>query len=172
MSKVTITLELTYPQVTAVMALLNTPSPESPTEPVANDLPSEVQCTDKNVPDLSEALTDTRKFKSMDGIKLNVNTKVTPTAGKKTKMPSFGRSQTQVDTYTESEANRVEALDEEAELKAMRKEEREAKKLLKDAEDAIKQDIKQAALDEVTAIKEATLEEEDTAPLKKPIWLL
>ena len=88
--------------------------------------------------------------------------KVVPTAGKKTAMPAFGRSQAQIDAFAKAEAERVEALDEEAELKAQRAEERAARKAEKDAIAAEKLAEEQRIAEEVAAIKAAEL----TTPAK------
>ena len=55
-------------------------------------------------------------------------TVVIPTAGKKTSMPGFGRSQTQIDTFTENEQERFDKRTEEDLLKEQRAEEREVRK--------------------------------------------
>jgi len=90
-----------------------------------------------------------------------------PTGRSKTSMPSFGRSQAQVDAYAASEASRIEIADEEAMLKQERKEAKEMEKaeIAKD---------KARAQKEIDDIKSAVIEEPlpgVAAPLKKP-WEL
>ena len=119
MNKVTITLELTPQEVITVMNAISI----SPSEP---KLVKEVQSPTKTVTVPAESPT--------------VPTATAKVGGKKgPTMPRFGRTQAQIDAYAESEASRVEALDEEAELKAQRKADKEASEEVKQAEvDAIK----------------------------------
>ncbi len=86
-----------------------------------------------------------------------------PTAGKKVKMAGFGRTQVQIDEFTENEEERFEKRSEEELLKEQRKEERDAKA----AEKKIIADEKKAEEDhfkkEIANIKKAV---EDKAPEK------
>lgn len=97
---------------------------------------------------------------------------VTPTAKKIVKMPSFGRTQVQVDEYAANQANRAEEQDEEALIKLQRKEDRDAKKAEKDQEASDKKVEKQKAADEVAAIKD--IKEEVIVEKPKAIkpWVL
>ena len=94
--------------------------------------------------------------------------------GKGPKMPSFGRTQAQVDKFVEHEATRTEELDEEEELKKQRAEERASKRAEKDAIEAEKKLEDKQAQDEVNNIKAKELansKEVETKLAPKP-WNL
>lgn len=65
-----------------------------------------------------------------------VKTQVTPvkSPGKGVKLPSFGRSQEQIDAFVSSEEERLSLKEEEAQLKAERKAQKEAEQAEKEAE--------------------------------------
>ena len=120
MTKVTLTLNLTYQQATKVLALLNT-SPESCTEPTSPKLSLEIQSPSE---DLSELVEPPRSHLQQHAdMKLGRTTiEVKPTAspkGNKAKprMASFGRTQAQIDEYESSEESRIELLDEKEEIR-------------------------------------------------------
>lgn len=121
MNKVTITLELTPQEVITVMNAISI-SPSAPhTTPSEPKLVKEVQSPAKPITVPVEAP--------------KVPTATAKIGGKKgPTMPRFGRTQEQINAYVEAEASRVEALDEEAELKAQRKADKEASEEVKQAE--------------------------------------
>lgn len=101
----------------------------------------------------------------------NISIKVPPTAGKKTSMPSFGRSKEQIETYVKQEEARVEALDEEAELKAQKAADRAAKKALRDEEEAVKNLQAEKLAKEIEDIKSSETPIKPSTMPKKP-WEL
>jgi hypothetical protein len=144
MQKVTLTLELTYDEAEKVLALLNMPS-EAHNSLSANVLPKQVE-----VP----APTATKPQRA-------------PKAGGKKgpKMPAFGRTIAQVDSFIENERTRVTKLDEEAELKAQRAEEKAAR-------DGVKTEEAEKITDEVKAIKDANISKTSTSTMPKKLWQL
>jgi hypothetical protein len=94
MSKVTITLEVTYEQLFKIAEVLQTTTPRVVTE--------QAQLQPVVVPPA-------------------------PKPGGKTapKLPAFGRTQAQIDSYIEYEKARVASLDEKAEEKLMKKQQQE-----------------------------------------------
>jgi len=101
----------------------------------------------------------------------NMPVVVKPTAGKKTAMPSFGRSQAQIDSFAEAEASRVEAKTEAEEEREQRAADRAAKKAVKEEEEAEKQFHANKLAAEVEAIKAAELHTTPAVMPKKP-WAL
>jgi len=156
--KVTITLELTYTQASAVLALIQGTSPEPHSSPASHEVPS----TDTKT---SAHTNEPKKgFKRPDTTPV-VNAKV-KAAGKKTKMPGFGRSQNQIDEFLEHEEERFTKKTEEQLLKEQRKAEREAKKAEQEAVEA-------KAKQEVEEIKQKVVEDiKPSIPLLKKPWEL
>ena len=157
MNKVTLTLQVTYQEAIQIMQLLNT-SPEAHTKPLRplNNLEDKVPAVPTKTPSAAS--------KSPGKV-------VAPTAGKTVKMPGFMRTQEQIDTYAASEDLRMEAKDEEAELKLQRAADRAVRKTEKDAVENEKKAEAQLKQDEVASIKEAVV---DTTPppLPKKPWHL
>ena len=145
MSKITITLELTTEELLKVAKVLNT-SPEVDTEPSAAKQSVEVQTPTQTVtvaPEHSKPL---------------VPNAPKPGGKKAAKMPAFGRSQDQVNSFIEQEKARVAKLDEATLLKQQREEEKAAR-------EAIETAAANKVLEEVTA-KPAT------APMPPKLWSL
>jgi len=169
MNIVTLSLRLQYDDAIAVLQLLKDKglnahiSPVEPKEPKGDVVPT------NQVEDVRESLVEPAVIPHHAHQDAAVTT--APTAGKTVKMPGFMRTQTQIDNYTSSEASRVEALDEEAELREQRRQERLAKKEEKDAEALEKKETKAKADNEVAAIKEATLTTTAQTSIVKP-WEL
>ena len=95
-----------------------------------------------------------------------------PTAGKVTKMPTFGRTQAQIDEFAEQEAARVEKLTEKELLKEQRDADRDAKKAAKELEANAKKEEEEHAAAEVEKIKAAIDPIEVTKPSIKKPWEL
>ncbi len=148
MNLVTLTLELSYTKAIEVLELINVTPLGDHTEPVRAQIVEQDKVVTPTIEEPSEPPTEAV---------------VTP--GKTTKMPGFGRSKQQVDTYVTQRANRKEELDEEAEARAQRKIDKELKQADKDAETKRKDD-------EVTAIQEEVNETPSLTPMPKKPWEL
>jgi len=98
----------------------------------------------------------------------HVEPTVRPSPGKGIKMPSFGRTQNQLDSFYEQEQERFDKKTEEEFAKEERAEVRAATKAAKQQLLDEKKADKQRAEDEVTAIKETAKETPTTTLLKKP----
>lgn len=145
MNKVSITLELTPSEVIKVMELLST-SPESKLKPTEHKPSVQVY-----LPTLD--LSSSSK-QSIGKFPDNVATKpVTKKSVKGVKLPSFGRTQEQIDSYDEEESKRLEAMTAEEADKEARALERAEKKAIKDKEQAEKDAAKKKLQDEVESIK-------------------
>jgi len=96
-----------------------------------------------------------------------------PAPGGKTKpkMPAFGRSQGQVDTYVKAQSERAEVIDEEAEIREQRRQERLAKKAEREEEERIKKEDKDRLAAEVASIKATEAKQPGTVTAAKP-WEL
>jgi len=152
MKKITLTLELTLKEVTAVMNLLDNISPDFNTSPTSNDNTEEDKVLAATIK------TPTKSSKAV----------TRATAGKKIKMPTLGRTQIQIDEFARKEKNRVEALNEEAELKAQRAEERLARNAEKNKLAQEKKAMEEKAQNEVNSIKQAVTETSKPIPSKLP----
>ena len=155
MNQVTLNLTLSYKDAAAVLSFLDSNATNY-------QITTDLGVSDKSVTPTpviipkKEAGFPTPPVKDGEDGPVNIDIKppvVKPTAGKKTKMPGFGRSQAQVDAYAEAEAARIEALDEEAEIKAQRAEERAARKAERDAIEQEKKTAADKAAKEVADIK-------------------
>jgi hypothetical protein len=153
MNSITITLTVTHVEARAIMDLLETHRHSNFKVPTANDLPKKV-----------EIPIDTKSLLTDDG-------KVLPSPGKKTIMPSFGRTPTQIAEFIATEETRVDLRNEEAELKAQRAEEREALKADKAQEALLKKQVADKLQNEVKAIVQAEIPT-TTTTLKPPPWKL
>lgn len=124
-----LTLEVTPKQMLDIANLLNT-SPESISEPSRHEQLLVDPLPPEEVKTPSEQSIGQPKANSVKS------------PGKRTTMPSFGRTKEQVDAYVESEETRLEIADEEALLKTERKAQRETDKAKKEAEVAeIKEEV-------------------------------
>ena len=164
-----LTLELNPKQLVDIAQYLaghtaTLPSPTSDDRTVEDTLPAKFDTSPLEAPKHFGKTLPYPDDMPMD----NKPATVKPTAtiknqGTKTSMPSFGRTQTQVDSYESSEEARIDKLDEENEAKAERAEVRAIRKQEIDDEKAEKNAIKQKATDEVAAIKS-----KDDEPVKVP----
>ena len=153
MNSITITLTVTHAEAKAIMDLLETHRHSNSKTPTANNLIKKV-----------EIPINTKSLLTDDG-------RVLPAPGKKTTMPSFGRTPTQIAEFIATEETRIELRDEEAELKAQRAEEREALKADKAQEALLKKQVADKLKNEVKAIIQAETTT-TTATLKPPPWKL
>ena len=142
MENVTLTLSLSAAQAIAVLAVLQETSSEA-----------HISTVDDYFGKREEVLDKVLKEREEPPIEEPEDTVVKTTAGKKTKMPGFGRTQEQIDEFTETEQERFDKRTEEDLEKEQRAEERKVKK----AE-------KQLAIDEKKAIVKA--EEKEVADIK------
>lgn len=143
-----ISLEVTPKQFMAIASLLNADT--RPVLDTTTDSPNEKDIL------AAEVVKATPKPTIAHPIKTSASKPVTAiTAGKVIKMPGFGRSQTQIDRFTNDEQNKFEKKTEEQLEKEQRKEERDARKAERDAIAAEKQDEIDRAAKEIAAIKEA-----------------
>ena len=151
--EVTITLTLPLLEAKAVLDLLaleGIPSESNFKVPTSPKVSSQVQRVERAVKTVTEALRD-----SSPPV---VNATATVKGSKpKPKMPSFGRSQSQIDSYESSEASRIDMADEETKFKLQQAGERAVRKAEKDVIADAKKQEKQHAEDEVAAIKAADL---------------
>jgi len=99
---VSITLNLTYKEVAAVMAFLN-------------NMPSDFN---RSYSALKQAAEDESSAPTTSKPSASSKPSVTPTAGKKTKMPTFGRTQSQIDSFAKQEEKRLTLIAEKEKLKA------------------------------------------------------
>jgi hypothetical protein len=148
MKTATITLELTYKEIAAVMAFLNNMPSDFNTSHTANANTSQDEMPTTTVKTPKETKTVSEKVV------------VKPTAGKKTKMPTFGRTQAQVDAFAKEEAERRKALEAKAALKTAKAKEEESEN--------------KKVQEEVSAIKQAELKADSTSSSTLPTkpWLL
>ena len=151
MKKVTLTLDLTYAEAEAVLALLNGTVSAASTEAVEAKLPAK----EKVVEPVKELVTEAPMDSPAAPKKTVAKVKVKVTAGKKTMMPGFGRTQTQIDSFTADEAEKFEKKTDEQLLKEQRAEERLEAKKVKDQIAADKKAERDKAAEEVEAIKKA-----------------
>jgi len=153
MEKIQVTLTVTLQQLQAIISLLDTTPSESHTEPPGPKVSSEGTLV------------------VVENNELPASTTTTPTAGKVTKMPGFGRTQTQIDSFAKDEEVRVEKKTIEQAAKDERAKER---KIKKDAKDLIEQETKDKTIkeeEEVETIKQTVTDEVVTSLIKKP-WEL
>lgn len=150
--KVTLTLELDYNVAEDVLHFLQHPHAGNFIKHTLTPISDTHSSSSEPKVTLEDTLVETPKETPQEA-----PTVTKPTAGKKTTMPTFGRSQSQVDTYESSEEARVELLDEKAAIKAEKQADADA--------------LEAVQVKEVTAIKEAT---EIIKPSKLPPkpWVL
>jgi hypothetical protein len=153
MNSITITLTVTHVEARAIMDLLETHRHSNSKAPAANNLLKKV-----------EIPIGTKSLLTDDG-------RVLPAPGKKTTMPSFGRTPTQIAEFIATEETRIDLRDEEAELKAQRAEEREAIKADRAQEALLKKQAADKLQNEVKAIVQAEIATAVTT-LKPPPWKL
>ena len=153
MNSITITLTVTHAEAKAIMDLLETHRHSNSKAPAANNLLKKV-----------EIPIGTKSLLTDDG-------RVLPAPGKKTTMPSFGRTPTQIAEFIATEETRIDLRDEEAELKAQRAEEREAIKADRAQEALLKKQAADKLQNEVKAIVQAETTTAVTT-LKPPPWKL
>ena len=152
MSKVTLTLELDYDEAITVLSLL---APEAHISTVA---------VQKPVPKQSVTLPSKEPVR---GFKRPVTV---PTAGKKTKMPSLGRSQTQIDSFTEEEQDKFDKKSEDQLLKEERAADRAERKKEKDELAKTKKEETDKAADEIKRIKDAAKDNKVIPTVIKKPW--
>lgn len=144
MQSVKLTLELTFSDALAVLTLL------------------------QKTADPSTAVIDSHAMGQAP-----TKTTVTPTAGKKTKMPGFGRTQANIDQFTEHEQERFEKKTEDELLKEQRAEERKIAKAEKQAkinEQKAKDKREQDEIDDIKALNLASTTATET--VTKAPWAL
>ena len=156
MKKVTLTLDLTYAEAEAVLALLNGTTSEAPASAV------EVK--------LVEAMLTTPLKAPPTNIELDIPVIVKPTAGKKVKMAGFGRSQKQIDDFNKDEQEKFNKKTDEQLLKEQRAEERAEAKKVKAQIAKDKKEEEDRATKEVEAIKKADTKTPVIATLPKKPW--
>lgn len=166
MNTVTLTLALTPENAIRVLNLVSqldtSISTESPSKSIVDYQYQHQQLTEMRAAPLikhPKTAQDSTKTSS-----------VSPTAGKTIRMPSLGRSQTAIDTFAQSEASRIEAKEEEAELREQRKAERDARNTIKDEEAAEKKRQSDKENKEIEDIKAAAAANEIGTPLPKKPW--
>ena len=151
MEKITITLEVTPQQLVAIATLING-LPELHTEPTSPSKPKQIQTPAK------PAFKPTEPSKVVTAPAPKPGGKVAP------KMPGFGRTQTQVNEFLKKEHERVDKLDEKAQLAQQRAEEKSAREAI-DLAEANK------AKEELEAIKSANLTP-TTSAMPTKLWNL
>jgi len=114
MNLITLTLTLTPQQVIEVIQVLDNTSSEAHNLPVETLIDSTDTMSPENTTTSSTPII------------------ITPTAGKKTIMPAFGRTQSQVDNFTKEEQEKFDNKTEEDLLKEERRAEHTIKKIAKE----------------------------------------
>ena len=150
MYTIKITLDVSIPQLEAITKLLSASS-ESHTSHSEPKQTLQEQVPEKDLEEL---------------IKLP-----TTTADSSIKMPTFGRSKTQIANFVQHEAQRIEKKEEAQLAKDERKEIRETKKAIKQV---IIQEKENEAIKEeqvVKTIKQNAIETTDSKPIKNPFKL-
>lgn len=138
MNKVTITLEVTYEQLSKIATVLNSDqSNNKPLKAIEGHIPT--------TPTVKPVVPPAPK----------------PGGKVAAKMPSFGRTQAQINDFIEHESSRVAALDEKEELRRQRAEEKAA------AEAAAHHEAAKAKA-EIAEINEALAT--DKAPMPPKLW--